>query len=83
MLGWQGPPSIYSVPCTKPPPPPRELPCLGKRSWTVGAFSALKEAVGKLEREDAKEAVMGEDGSLWAFICRFPPTSSSTSSFEA
>lgn len=49
----------------------------------MGAFSALKEAVGKPEREDAKEAVMGEDGSLWAFICCLPPTSSSTSSSEA
>lgn len=40
---------------------PGEFSCLEKGSWTVGAFSALKEAQGKPEREDAEEAVMGEE----------------------
>ena len=61
--GVAGAPLHILCPLHKAPTPPRELPCLGKRSWTVGAFSALKEAVGKLEREDAKEAVMGEEFS--------------------
>ena len=73
MLGMAGP-SLYSLSPAQSPRP-REFSCLEKGSWTVGAFSALKEAQGKPEREDDEEAVTGEEalsGPLSA-ACPLPP----------